>query len=118
MNKVFKLVTLFVFFLFSVLVCFNTSSALGGLDTTANGAGYQEKDLLKIGGNAINMVLSFVGVLFLLVMMIGGFIWMTAAGNEARAKTAINLLVAGIIGLIVVVSAYAITAWLGDTLKW
>lgn len=87
--------------------------ALGGLDTTAGGAGYKEKDLLKISGNAINIALSFVGVLFLIMMIVGGFIWMTAAGNEDRVKTAIKLIVAGVIGLVIVVSAYAITSFLG-----
>lgn len=105
----------------AIILCITipvATRALGGLDTTASGAGYQEKDLLKIGGNAINTALSFVGVLFLVMMIAGGFIWMTAAGNEARVKTALNLLTAGIIGLVIVVAAYAITAWLGDTLKW
>jgi hypothetical protein len=110
-----------VFCLFVAIMCLAlpvASKALGGLDTTAGGAGYEEKDILKISGNAINIALSFVGVLFLVMMIAGGFVWMTAAGNEARVKTALKLLTAGIIGLVIVVAAYVITAWLGDTLKW
>ena len=118
MKKALRLIIISVCVFFSVLVSCGNALALGGLDTTAGKAGYTEKNLLKIGGNALNTVLSFVGVIFLVMMLVGGFIWMTAAGNEARVKTAMNLLVAGIVGLIIVVSAYAITAWLGDTLKW
>jgi len=115
MKKILQLVLMIlcISFLFT-----GNALALGGLDTTAGGAGYVEKDLLKIGGNALNVILSFVGVLFLLMMLAGGFLWMTAAGNEDRVKTALNLLIAGVIGLVIVVSAYAITAWLGDTLRW
>jgi hypothetical protein len=38
----------------------------------------------------------------------GGFIWMTAGGNEEKVGKAKKMLVAGIIGLIIVVAAYAI----------
>ena len=91
--------------------------ALGGLDTTADKAGFVEKDIIKIGGNALNVILSFVGVLFLIMMMAGGWLWMTAAGKATQVELAQKLLVAGIIGVIIVVSAYAITAWVGDSLS-
>jgi hypothetical protein len=89
--------------------------ALGGLDTTAGSAGYTQNNVIAIGSNALRTVLSFVGVLFLIMMIVGGFLWMTAAGNEARVQTAQKLIVAGVIGFIIVVSAYAITAWLGTS---
>jgi hypothetical protein len=113
MNKASWLTSISICVLSFLFAYLNKASALGGLDTTAGGAGYVEKDLLKIGGNAVNIALSFVGVLFLIVMIAGGFIWMTAAGNEDRVKTAIKLIVAGVIGLLIVVSAYAITSFVG-----
>ncbi len=101
----------------SLPLTFSQARVLGGLDTSANRAGYEEKDLIKISGNVLNVVLSFVGVLFLLMMIAGGFIWMTAAGQPTRVQLAQRLLVAGIIGFIIVVSAYVITTFIGDSLN-
>lgn len=112
-------VILGVLFLFA-----GNALALGGLDTTAGRAGYQEKDILKISGNAINIALSFVGVLFLVMMIVGGFMWMTSSGNPGtpdkpgKTMKAQRIITAGVIGFVIVVAAYVITAWLGDTLKW
>ncbi len=83
-----------------------------GLAKTANNAGYPEglnanPEELIIQG--IGFVLSFVGVLFLLLMIYGGFIWMTARGNQSDAEKAKKIITAGLIGVIVVFGAYAIS---------
>lgn len=87
-------------------------SEVSGLSKTANNAGYPEglnanPEELIIQG--ISIVLSFVGVLFMLLMIYGGFIWMTARGNESEVAKAKKIITAGIIGLIVVFGAYAIS---------
>ena len=85
---------------------------VSGLSKTANNAGYPEglntnPEQLIIQG--ISLVLSFVGVLFMLLMIYGGFIWMTARGNENETAKAKKIITAGIIGVIVVFGAYAIS---------
>ena len=60
-------------------------------------------------GTIIKAALSFLGVIFLILMIYGGFLWMTAKGNEEEVTKAKNLINAAIIGLIIVVSAYAIS---------
>ena len=87
--------------------------ALGGLSTTAGQAGYTQNNLLAILGGATNLILSFVGVIFLILMIAGGFIWMTSGGSEAKVGLAIKLLTAGTIGLLIVAGAYAITSFVG-----
>ena len=67
-------------------------------------------------GKMIGAVLAFVGVIFLALMIYAGFRWMTAAGNEASVDKAKNLIIAAIIGLIIILGAYAITAWIGTNL--
>ena len=57
----------------------------------------------------IQIALSFLGVIFLILMIYGGSIWMTAQGNEQDVEKAKNLITAAIIGLIIVLSAYAIS---------
>ena len=66
-------------------------------------------------GSVIGSFLAFLGVIFLVLMIAGGFIWMTASGDESKVTKARNMIVAAVIGLIIVLSAYAITAYLGDS---
>jgi len=57
----------------------------------------------------ITFALSFIGVIFLLLSIYGGFLWMTAAGNDDKAKKGLDIIKTGVIGLIIIVSAYAIS---------
>ena len=61
------------------------NQAIEGLDTAAGsgGAGFSMLDLPSTIGKIVGILLSFVGVLFFLLMIYGGIIWMTARGNEA-----------------------------------
>jgi len=57
----------------------------------------------------IRNVLAVIGVLFIALMVYAGFLWMTAGGNEDNIDKAKGLIKAAIIGLFIIVSAYAIT---------
>jgi hypothetical protein len=57
----------------------------------------------------INFILSLLGVLFLVLILQSGFLWMTAAGNDKQVETAKNIVTRATIGLIIVLSAYAIS---------
>lgn len=59
--------------------------------------------------NLINIVLSIIGVFFLILMIYGGGLWMTAMGDEQKVTKAKSLITAAVIGIIVIISAYAIT---------
>lgn len=67
-------------------------------------------------GSIIGTLLSFLGVLFMGLVIYGGILWMTARGNEQQVEKAKDLLVNAIIGLIIVMSAYAITSFIGKEL--
>ncbi|HOZ53201.1 MAG TPA: hypothetical protein PK142_00805 [bacterium] len=67
-------------------------------------------------GIMIGAVLSFIGVIFMVLIILGGFQWMTARGNEQQVEKAKNLIIQSIIGLIIILSAYAITAFIGRQL--
>lgn len=67
-------------------------------------------------GEIIGVVLSFIGVIFLLLMIYAGIMWMTAAGNDQQVAKAKDLMINAIIGLVIVFAAYAITAYVGDLL--
>jgi len=67
-------------------------------------------------GSLIGNILAFIGVLFLGLMIYGGILWMTARGNESQVEKAKELIRAAIVGLIIVLSAYAVTAYVGGVL--
>ncbi len=65
-------------------------------------------------GLIIGLVLSFVGVIFLLLMIYAGLTWMTAQGNQEQVNKAKDLMINAVVGLIIVLAAYAITAFVGN----
>jgi cytochrome bd-type quinol oxidase subunit 1 len=82
-----------------------------GLDATANAAGLDKfnEPPPVLAGNVIGAALSMIGVLFFILMVYGGILWMTARGNEDQSKKALNTIIAASIGLIIVLASYAIT---------
>ena len=64
---------------------------------------------IEIVGGIIKIGLNIVGLIFLALMIYGGFLWMTARGEEAKVTKSKELLEAAIIGLVIVFAAYGIT---------
>lgn len=76
----------------------------GGYETNVT-----DTSLSQSVGQVIKIVLGFVGVIFLVLTVYAGILWMTASGNEEKVTTATNILKASVVGLVIVVSAYSIT---------
>jgi TRAP-type C4-dicarboxylate transport system permease small subunit len=92
------------------------SSALTKLQTVA-GPGYNTNITLPtVVGTVIRSALSLLGVIFIIVLIVAGFRWMTASGNEEKVTKAQNAVKRGIIGLIIVVSAWAFWTFLLERL--
>lgn len=98
----------------------NESASKGFLDVVKDDITEEEKGILinlpGAIGRIIGAVLSLLGVIFLILMIYGGFIWMTARGNETKVTEAKDLITSALIGLIIVLAAYAITAFVGSQL--
>ena len=83
------------------------------LENVAAGKGgsYKEADettFSEILGYVVNAFLGLLGIIFVILILIGGTRYMTASGNEEKAKSALATIRHAIIGLIIVVGAYAI----------
>jgi len=115
---------LFVF-IFNINVCLasdlpdNLNRAFNiPLFNAAENAGYNinqtgpESMISKV----ITTALEFVGVIFLVLAIYGGYIWMIARGNEQEIEKAKNTLIAAIIGMVIVVAAYAISYYVINAL--
>jgi len=70
--------------------------------------GLAERDPRGIAASVINVVLGFLGIIAVGLILYAGFKWMTAAGNDDKITEARKLLVAGVIGLIIILAAFAI----------
>lgn len=90
-----------------------TTAPLDYLTNVAEKGGYAE----NVGSNSfsqylglvIESILGILGVVFIVLMIYAGFKWMKASGREEEVKTAQDIIRRAIIGLILVVSSYAIT---------
>jgi TRAP-type C4-dicarboxylate transport system permease small subunit len=58
--------------------------------------------------NILNAALGLLGLVAVVIILIGGFKWMTAMGNEENVKKARQLIIQGVIGLIIIVLAFSI----------
>ena len=112
-NKLFKniaAVAIFVF-LFSMMAATVTIAAPDlGFDYANNLelSTATEDDPRQMAVDVVKYLMTFLGIIAVVVILLGGFKWMTAAGNEDKVADAKKLIIAGIIGLIIVLCAYAI----------
>lgn len=68
----------------------------------------QPQDIKVIIANGVKIVLGFVGILFILLILMGGFQWMTSGGNEKKIEEAKARITRATIGLIIIIAAYSI----------
>jgi len=79
------------------------------LNNTGDLSGYAQKTLSDAVGNVILAVISILGVVFVVLIVYAGFKWMLAQGEEQKVKEALGLITNSIIGLVIVLAAYAIS---------
>lgn len=85
-------------------------------DVFADTAGLGGANLVDTIGQIIRVALGFLGVVAVVIILLGGFKWMTAGGNDDKLKKAKGLLFSGIIGLVIILSAYAIASFVLSSL--
>lgn len=105
----FLLILLLAPVLTSVAATDNTN-ILENLNKT--GLGTSKGDDLKIIiGAIVKVFLGFMGIVMVVLIIYGGFLWMTAAGDEKKVEKAKEILKNAVIGIIIILVAYAITAF-------
>ena len=103
-------------FLFLAVLIFNflVPAQVGALDL---GMEYAENldlpvaeddDVRDMAVTIVKYLITFLGIIAVVIILYGGFVWMTAAGNDDRVSKAKSIIVAGIIGLIIIIAAFAI----------
>lgn len=105
------------FVVFGILTATTFAQSTAALDVSGTGIQYGEytglsgADIRVTIANIIRIALGFLGVLALLIVLYGGFIWMTAAGDENRVTKAKGILRSGVIGLLIIVTAFGIVSF-------
>ena len=86
--------------------------------------GYDDLDQVNLGTRSlrdtiagiINIALGFLGILATRLILYGGFEWMTSAGNTDKIDKANKIISAGVIGLAVILTAYAVSRFVLESL--
>jgi len=97
---------------------YNFSRDSGLLDSGGE-AGYDIAESTSINsliGSIILVALSLLGIVFLIYIIYGGYSWMTAHGNQEKAKKAMSIVMASLMGLIITLAAYGVSWFVIDNL--
>ncbi len=74
------------------------------------------RDFIPTVTSLINVALGLLGVVAVVIILVAGFKWMTAGGNDEKVGEARKMLFAGIIGLAIILSAWAIARFVLNSL--
>ncbi len=77
-------------------------------DFADGGVNLGTRPLRETVSGVVNIVLGFLGILATLIILLGGFKWMTSQGNSDKVDEAKKMIGAGVVGLVIVLVAYAV----------
>jgi hypothetical protein len=104
------LATVLIFLLAVVAVPWVQAQGNYGLEEANQAAGLPENaNFPRTVGTILFIAISLIGAIFLILVIYGGFLWMTAGGNSQQTQKAGAIMRNGAIGVLIVLSAYAIT---------
>jgi len=95
---------------------FFSDSKVKGIYDIERDTGLSDSDPRAISANIINIALGFLGIIAVMLVLAGGFMWMVSGGNEDKTTQAKKLLTSGVIGLIIILAAFGIAKFLVNAL--
>jgi len=104
-----------IVFLFALSV----APALATLDTGLDYGDYTglgTKDIREGIMTIVQYLLTFLGVIAIVVILYGGFVWLTSGGNEEKVGQAKKIITAGVIGLVIIFISYALARFVIEQL--
>jgi len=98
----------------SGLLFWTSSAAAVTLDPSiAQGIGLSDRPLEEIIVTSIQWLLGFLGLVAVIMIIVGGIRWTTAAGNEERVESAQSIIRSAVIGLVIIIAAWSIIFFVG-----
>ena len=133
LDKKIKIIKSFLLIMFLLLLAIPALS--GPLDDTGSivgeesmlgkfiqNAGFTTDDTGTQLGKTVALVikgfLSLLGIIFIILIILSGFNWMTSEGDEQKISKAKDTIRTAIIGLFIVIAAYSITYFVFNALPW
>ncbi|MCC7357699.1 Ig-like domain-containing protein [Candidatus Uhrbacteria bacterium] len=96
-------------FMVSTVSAQSVADAQNNAQIVAEAAGVGNTDLVTIISRIVYIFLGFLGVIFLILMLYAGYLWMTAAGDDKQVQKSKDTIRQAVIGLLITASAFAIT---------
>lgn len=84
------------------------ASAAVTIENVGGSLGLGSADLKQTVLNIITFVLGLLGLIAVIMILYGGFIWLTAGGNEDKVSSAKRIISSAIVGLVVILISWAI----------
>ena len=72
-------------------------------------------DIVHVALRAVQMLLGFAPLIALTMMILGGFMWMTSSGDEERLDKAKKTVSSSVVGLVVIILAWAAVQFVTKT---
>ena len=107
--------------LFAVVFLFTNIASAQSADpygvSYAEDVGLSTTDIRISVIRVIRTILGVLGILALILMITAGVIWMTSGGNSARIELAKKIILNALIGLLIIVMAFAIVQYIFKVLE-
>lgn len=127
-----KILPIFLILLIASIFCFSqlqpvsasiwdsiTDKSEGGLEEigdTVFGGETPKNTIPEIIARIIKYLLTFLGVIFIALIIYGGFIYMTAAGESDKISNAKSIIISASIGLAIILASYSFTYFILESL--
>jgi len=123
-NKILPLVIVLSFFLFfAITFSVMAKSTEYGLGVTTMSGNLPKvftpsddatSSIVSRVSGIVGFLLSFIGLVFLILIIYSGVLWMTASGNEQQIQKSKNIMIWSIIGIISIFASFAIVQFVGN----
>lgn len=110
-NKISKLILIISFLVFLITPTLVLADRLGTDMIEEGNIHLSNEDPRVVTIKIINLVLTFLGIISVVVVLVGGFKWMTSGGNQEQVGQAKKILIAGLIGLIIILLSWGISTF-------
>jgi len=123
-----KLLIIFYISAFLLIPSFCRAGLLSGTGTDAinsqvdplkTGAGFGES--VTIGSIITSVILGFMallGIIFIILIILAGWKYLNARGDEQKTKESLDQIRHAVIGLIIIIASYSITYFVFNALPW
>ena len=81
------------------------------LQTSADASGLPQTNIILIIARLIRAFLGILGIIFVLLVLYAGFLYMTSQGEAAKTEKAKKMISQAVIGMLIIFSSYAIASF-------